>query len=641
MKKATAATPLTIINNNFSAQGERRDIPYSSLFLSPYNVRKSTATQLEHLAGLIKAQGGVVENLIVYPETKKGKETGRFGVCAGGRRWRSTGMLIDNKDFSANHPMPCLITTEEKAIELSLVENSGREEMHPADQFEAFRSLIDGGRDVKDVAAIFSVTENIVTRRLLLANVAPFFINEYRENRIKLGVMEALALTTDHELQIRIWEGLDQWDRSNPQVIRAAIMCDKVNITSHPVAKFVGAEAYEKAGGFIERDLFSERGDGYIGDFALLERLASEKLELAALPFREGDKWAWVEIIQKLDYQTVNAYPRARTTSRKPNKAEAAQIKELEKAMEKINEKICALEEQDDYGDDHDALNVQHEELENKLGAVRETLKIVDPEHKAFAGVLIGIGENGDIKIEIGRIKPEDAKTVNKSGTADAGDEGTKSKAEHSERLTMQLTAQHTVALQESIASNPKVALVALAAQLFVKVCSIGYMHNTVCVSVTRPSLDEHGGEVIRTDRAYIAMQERRAAWEKRLVADGNDNLEVVFARVAALPEADLANLLAFCTASSVNAITGNDNRSPFADLLAAETKLDMAQWWTPTAANYLGAVSKPKILEVLEAAGVVDESGTLAKMKKGELAASAEQALQGKGWVPPLMRAI
>ncbi len=642
-KQATAKTHLSVINNDAAAQGERRNIPYNNLFLSPLNVRKTppTLAELVALAGLIKAQGGVIENLIVYPETKKGKETGRFGVAGGGRRWRSTGMLIADLVFSETHPMPCLIVPEDKAIELSLVENSGREDMHPADQFEAFRTLIDSGREVKDVAAIFAVDEKIVQRRLLLANVAPFFIAEYRADNIKLGILEALALTTDHDLQLQVWESIEDWQRT-PQAIRAAIMTNKINVNSHPVAKFVGMEAFEKAGGVIERDLFSEKGDGYIADFGLLMTLANEQLERAALPFRESGQWAWVEVVQKLDYQTVNSFPRARTTDRKPTKAEAAQIKKFEADMQKINEQISDLEDQDDYGDAHDDLENQHMALNSQLDTVRNTLRVVIPEHKDIAGVLVGIDENGSLKIEAGRVKPEDAKKAKKGGN-DSGDddsEGGKPKAEHSERLTMQLTAQRTAALQEAVAANPRVALVALATQLFVSVCRIGYGHNTVCVSVSLPGLESSGGEAIATDRAYLLMNERRAAWEQRLAADGCDDMATVYERVAALPETDLQALLAFCTASTVSAIFGNDNRDPFADLLAKETMLDMAAWWTPTAANYFGYIAKPKVLEVLAEAGVQDEAGTWAKLKKGELAQVAEQAMQGKGWVPSLMRA-
>jgi len=48
-----------------------------------------------------------------------------------------------------------------------------RQAMHPADQFDAFRSLVDEGMGIEDVAARFGVTANTVRQRLKLANIAP------------------------------------------------------------------------------------------------------------------------------------------------------------------------------------------------------------------------------------------------------------------------------------------------------------------------------------------------------------------------------------------------------------------------------------------------------------------------------------
>ena len=47
-------------------------------------------------------------------------------------------------------------------------------------------------------------------------------------------------------------------------------------------ARFVGEEAYVAAGGRIERDLFSDEDGARWLDIALLERLATEKLEALA-----------------------------------------------------------------------------------------------------------------------------------------------------------------------------------------------------------------------------------------------------------------------------------------------------------------------------------------------------------------------
>jgi hypothetical protein len=60
------------------------------------------------------------------------------------------------------------MVTPERALEVSLAENSGREPMDPADEFEAFKTLIEEGKGVEDVAARFGVSPLIVQRRLKL-----------------------------------------------------------------------------------------------------------------------------------------------------------------------------------------------------------------------------------------------------------------------------------------------------------------------------------------------------------------------------------------------------------------------------------------------------------------------------------------
>ena len=41
-----------------------------------------------------------------------------------------------------------------------------RQAMHPADQFEAFKTLIDSAHGIEDVAARFGVTPTVACRRL-------------------------------------------------------------------------------------------------------------------------------------------------------------------------------------------------------------------------------------------------------------------------------------------------------------------------------------------------------------------------------------------------------------------------------------------------------------------------------------------
>ena len=102
--------------------------------------------------------------------------------------------------------------------------------------------------------------------------------------------------------------------------------------------------------------------------------------------------------------------------------------------------------------------------------------------------------------------------------------------------------------------------------------------------------------------------------------------------------------LLAFCTAQTVNAIILKQERDAtsrmqHAALLADALKLDMTTWFTPTAANYFGKISKAQIIDALrEVKGAVAPAWS--GMKKAELAALAEREIAGSGWLPEPLRA-
>lgn len=75
------------------------------------------------------------------------------------------------------------------------------------------------------------------------------------------------------------------------------------------------------------------------------------------------------------------------------------------------------------------------------------------------------------------------------------------------------------------------------------------------------------------------------------------------------------------------------------ADRLATALGLDMTQWWQPTAASYLGRISKARILEAVTEACSKEAAENLAKLKKDALAARAEEKLAGTGWLPVVLR--
>jgi ParB family transcriptional regulator, chromosome partitioning protein len=114
-------------------------IPLNKLVASEDNVRKTASADsaLQELASSIAAHG-LLQSLVVR-KSKKGK----FAVVAGGRRLSALRLLADAGKIEADYGVPChVLDGAADATEISLAENSVREAMHPADEFEAFRTLV-------------------------------------------------------------------------------------------------------------------------------------------------------------------------------------------------------------------------------------------------------------------------------------------------------------------------------------------------------------------------------------------------------------------------------------------------------------------------------------------------------------------
>ena len=91
---------------------------------------------------------------------------------------------------------------------------------------------------------------------------------------------------------------------------------------------------------------------------------------------------------------------------------------------------------------------------------------------------------------------------------------------------------------------------------------------------------------------AWRVVEDAKQAWAERLPVGASDRL----AWLIELPQADLLELLALCTAMTVNALPGAGAAFD-ANALAAAVELDMADWWEPTPARYLNHVPKSQIM--------------------------------------------
>jgi hypothetical protein len=121
---------------------------------------------------------------------------------------------------------------------------------------------------------------------------------------------------------------------------------------------------------------------------------------------------------------------------------------------------------------------------------------------------------------------------------------------------------------------------------------------------------------------------------EKPHPTNENQNENCCFSRVRFCPASASASP-GRASGDAVKLVRGSR-----ADQLAAAVALDMAQWWQPTVAGYLGRVSNPLICEAVTEANGKAAADNIAALKEGDMADRAAELLAGTGWLPAMLRA-
>ncbi len=590
-------------------------IPLNKLLAWEGNVRKTDADKgIDQLAASISSHG-LLQSLVVRKDKR-----GKYAVVAGRRRLLALQSLADAGTIETDKDIPChVISNEADGTEISLAENVQREQMHPADEFEAFKALTDGGMPLADVAARFGVTETVVQKRLKLANVSPALIDAYRNGEMTLQHVMAFAVTDDHEAQERIWNGLEDWQNCDPDTIREMLTENEITAKDRRV-KFVTLKAYEKAGGTVRRDLFSQGDDGvFIQDIVLLESLVAKKLEKAANAARK-EGWKWVEIRPSFDHEEWSKCQR-----RHPEPIPLSPKQQAE--LDKLTAESDTFGEVDDMDEAElsrfDVITERIIELENGPKSwTAETL--------AIAGAVVTLGSDGKADIRYGYVKPED--TPKKAKTATQAD-----RSPLPASLVENLTAHRSAALTAALMERPDLALAATVHAMALQVFYNGARGDTV-LQIAANTASQHR---VEGSTAHAAIEALRDQWGEHIPGNSDD----LFAWCCAQPKDRLMELLAFCAAQTINAVLlkadrPGANRMVNAAFLAEALQLDMAAWFTPTAANYFSRISKAGIIAALK-----EVKGATAPawdgMKKADLAALAEREVAGTGWLPEPLRAL
>jgi ParB family chromosome partitioning protein len=630
-------------------------IPLNKLKKSPNNARKTPhgEASIEAYAASIAAKG-ILQNLVVEPELDgDGMATGFYFVTIGEGRRLAQLLRVKRKEIKKTEPIRCVIDTANDPHEISLDENVTRENMHPADQFEAFKKLAEErGFGAEEIAARFGVTPHVVRQRLRLGAVSPKLMQVYRDGNLALDQLMAFAITEDHARQEAAYERLS-FNRDASTIRR--LLTETHVAAADRRAIFVGAEAYTEAGGTILRDLFTEDRGGYFEDVALLDRLVVVKLEREAHALTEAEGWKWAQVY--LDYPHSHGlrrtYPQAVELSAEDQAA-------LEAARGEFDDLTTQHERAEELPDEVDA---RFGELEAEIERLEVKRHTYDPTDIARCGAFVILNHDGTVRFERGFIRAEDeqqepethgvsgegegGEATNEDGGSDpsgAGGEGLDGEDEDadghkplSDILIRDLTAHRTIGLRLALSEQPDVAVIAVTHALAAQTFYIGAEVHVVGIHPVNMVLASHADGIEDTP-AGKAWADRHANWATQMPREAIK----LWTFVSELDHDSRMALLAHCVALTVNAVKLPSERRPralaTADRLAEAVSLDMTGYWRPTVRTYFGRITKARILEAVREGVGVEAADRMADMKKPAMAEAAEQLLAATDWLPALM---
>jgi ParB family chromosome partitioning protein len=341
--------------------------------------------------------------------------------------------------------------------------------------------------------------------------------------------------------------------------------------------------------------------------------------------------------------------------------------------------------ERDQLEAQYEAADEMPEDADRRLGEIDAELDKLDNRPLRYdeadiarCGAFVSLGANGSLVIDRGYVRlADEAPEPTEPVAAEASDvaagapapnpisqpavvvmngEGASGEDEEEDgikplpdRLLAELTAHRTLALRDALANNPHVAITAL-------------LHKLVSDNFSRPSAPgcleasiRHVHFPAQSDDlkdcpSAKAIDDRRLNWGDHIPA-GDENL---WDWLTALDEGNRMALLAHCVSYGVNALHEKPNpysgagvseqalkiRLAQADRLAQATGLDMVEaGWRPTIGNYLGRVTKARILEAVREGAGEKAVQLIGHLKKGDMAKEAERLLADTGWLPEPLR--
>ena len=500
------------------------------------------------------------------------------------------------------------------------------------------------------------MSERVVEQRLRLGNAAPELLDAYRAETIDLDTLKAFAVTTDHERQLSVFEqATSQGYRPTAWQVKRLLTEERVP-ASAAIARFVGVDAYEAAGGPVLRDLFADEYENgvWLEDPKLLNELATAKLTAAAGEL--ATRWKWAEPC----WRRTGAPPRAtgastrspprRPTPRAPRSSGFAPATTRSPPWKSMSGPTSSWRRP----------RPSRQRL-HAIGDAVDARATFRPEDFAMAGCIATIGRDGTLQVIQGLVKPEDmpkepAGDAN-GRDADAGAEGTTDAASRVDAPAMttpiasppdprakaradagvgigladDLRAIRTALVKAHLAGDFEAAFDLVVFQMVRSIFARGY-------TASWHALDIAFNETAERPSAR-ANDDGFAAWSpgEAMLADWSDlpfewmegeDDAACFAALQALPRADKERLFAAAAARTVKGqLAFEHDARPELEATVARLGIDFAKHVRPTAEMLWSRITKSRILDVARETFGAAWAAARSKYKKADLAKSMEAA--------------
>ena len=327
-----------------------------------------------------------------------------------------------------------------------------------------------------------------------------------------------------------------------------------------------------------------------------------------------------------------------------------------ERQLQALLDELEALEE---TGDRTEQDETRRDLVIRSIADLENRSPVFDEAQKTKARVFISLRDDGLLLIDRGYIRHKDAADdirdrvhvvtvsghdngeslpANFNGTEPAQPVAAIDEDEDAtglpDRLMIELTAYHSLALRDALANDPGTAFLAMLHALTLRL----FYHYTTdtCLQVEAKDTLTSPFPGLADFPASAAIATRHHAWEEALPEKPED----LWHALQSLDADNRKALFAHCAGLTINAVfepgyrVSQKRRHAFQ--LAEALRLDMTQaGWITRADNYLNRVTKAGIVAAVREAKGDATAELLTDLKKKDMAVEAERLLDGTGWLP------